>query len=612
MRSSINKILQSIEYYDENFPEDAIEELLNREEESRDYLFQYMEEFMKNIFKHLSEDDYIGHIYAVILLAKFKEKKLCPLFLDLLRLPGTRIYELFDTIIPEYGARIIASVYDGNIDNILKVLNDKKANEYAKAVTIQGLKILCINKKISIEKLEDFLIGLLRGNLKDRSQVLLLEILYAAFELKMDRVLLVLKQGCQSGEYKWALSVDEIEAEIKLYEDGMYLNTGIDDVHNQEIIDAISELKNIFKMIEEKHNLKKQAKQLQDIIIEEINSINKKFRRGISSVNFKNQLESLTKKELCEIAKTLELTGYYKLNKEQLIMLIYDNYKEVIKNKLDAFDENRIKKLMQFMKCGGIRKVERSKDFATFFYFENYGLVFPFSCKEEATFIMPDLVIDIIRKTVSEFNFRKRIKTNSKIIILVKGMIEAYGIISLEDLIEKLRIYGIEESDEQLIKVINEGSGIYYSVMDKDYILNESITDYSVIQEIEKTKDKYDYKIFTKEELESMGREEWIDNVDYAKRFYDRFIEEFIIERNDLINIVNDMKNDVQIVDADVIIQFMVDSIDNKCENQAEVDELKQSKKIVKKLVREFLENVPLWKYKGRSLKEMKTQLKDI
>lgn len=612
MRSSINKILQSIEYYDENFPEDAIEELLNREEESRDYLFQYMEEFMKNIFKHLSEDDYIGHIYAVILLAKFKEKKLCPLFLDLLRLPGTRIYELFDTIIPEYGARIIASVYDGNIDNILKVLNDKKANEYAKAVTIQGLKILCINKKISIEKLEDFLIGLLRGNLKDRSQVLLLEILYAAFELKMDRVLLVLKQGCQSGEYKWALSVDEIEAEIKLYEDGMYLNTGIDDVHNQEIIDAISELKNIFKMIEEKHNLKKQAKQLQDIIIEEINSINKKFRRGISSVNFKNQLESLTKKELCEIAKTLEFTGYYKLNKEQLIMLIYDNYKEVIKNKLDAFDENRIKKLMQFMKCGGIRKVERSKDFATFFYFENYGLVFPFSCKEEATFIMPDLVIDIIRKTVSEFNFRKRIKTNSKIIILVKGMIEAYGIISLEDLIEKLRIYGIEESDEQLIKVINEGSGIYYSVMDKDYILNESITDYSVIQEIEKTKDKYDYKIFTKEELESMGREEWIDNVDYAKRFYDRFIEEFIIERNDLINIVNDMKNDVQIVDADAIIQFMVDSIDNKCENQAEVDELKKSKKIVKKLVREFLENVPLWKYKGRSLKEMKTQLKDI
>jgi len=363
-------------------------------------------------------------------------------------------------------------------------------------------EIIPANEK---EKLEDFLIGLLRGNLKDRSQVLLLEILYAAFELKMDRVLLVLKQGCQSGEYKWALSVDEIEAEIKLYEDGMYLNTGIDDVHNQEIIDAISELKNIFKMIEEKHNLKKQAKQLQDIIIEEINSINKKFRRGISSVNFKNQLESLTKKELCEIAKTLELTGYYKLNKEQLIILIYDEYKEVIKNKLDAFDENRIKKLMQFMKCGGIRKVERSKDFATFFYFENYGLVFPFSCKEEATFIMPDLVIDIIRKTVSEFNFRKRIKTNSKIIILVKGMIEAYGIISLEDLIEKLRIYGIEESDEQLIKVINEGSGIYYSVMDKDYILNESITDYSVIQEIEKTKDKYECQSKKTEVVSTVG-----------------------------------------------------------------------------------------------------------
>lgn len=605
MDSSIKEILESIEYYDESFPEDSIKELLNREEESKNYLLQYMEEFEKNIFKHLNEEDYMGHIYAVIILSKFKEKKLCPLFLDLLKLPGTRVYELFDTIIPEYGARIIASIYDGNIDSIVDVLNDKKANEYAKAVIIQSLKVLCINKKLNVEEVEDFLIELLKGKLKIKNQVLLLEILYTAFELGMDRVLEVLKKGCKSGEYKWVLSIDEIEAEIKLYEDGMYLNAGINDVHNQEIIDPINELKEIFNMVEEKHNVKQQAKKLQDTIIEEINILNKKFTKGISSGDFKEQLRSLSKKELFEVGKNLSLKGYYKLKKEELVNLIFDNYEEAIKLKLNGFGESRIKELMLFVKGGGVRKVERSKQFSTFFYFEDYGLIFPFTNKEDTAFIMPDRVMEIVKEAASGFEFRKRAKVNTKIVILVKGMMEAYGMMSIDDLIDRLRMYGIKESDEQLSNVINEGSGLYYSILDKDYVLNASIGDYSIIEEIEKTKDKYDYKLFSREEIESMGRGEWIDNVDYAEKFYDSFLEEFIIERENIISILNDMKADVQVVKADVITQFMVDSIDNKCRNQVEVEELKESKKIVRNLVKEFLENVPLWKYKGRNIKEM-------
>ena len=102
-----------------------------------------------------------------------------------------------------------------------------------------------------------------------------------------------------------------------------------------------------------------------------------------------------------------------------------------------------------------------------------------------------------------------------------------------------------------------------------------------------------------------MGKGEWVDNVDYAEKFYDSFLEEFIIERENIISILNDIKADVQLVKAEVITQFMVDSIDNKCRNKVEVEELKESKKIVRNLVKEFLENVPLWKYKGRNIKEM-------
>ena len=299
-----------------------------------------------------------------------------------------------------------------------------------------------------------------------------------------------------------------------------------------------------------------------------------------------------------EQAKNLGLKGYYKLKKKELINLIFNNYDEYIKHKLNTFGEGRIKELMLFIKGGGVRKVDKSKQFSTFFYFEDYGLIFPFSNNEYTAFIMPDRAIEIVKELASGFEFRKRVKVNSKIVILVKGMMEAYGVMPIDDLIDRLRIYGIKETDEQLIDVINEGSGLYYSILDRDYVLNASIGDYSVIEEIEKTKDKYDYKFFPREEIEAMGKGEWIDNVDYAERFYDSFLDEFIVERENIINILNDMKADIQIVEAEAITQFMVDSIDTKCRSQTEVEELKESKKIVRSLVEEFLENVPLWKYK--------------
>lgn len=608
MDNSTREIFRSIEYYNEHFPEEEIIELLNREEESRNFLIEYIKEFKKNIFKHLNEDDYVGHIYSVMILAQFKEEKLCPLFLDLLRLPGTRVYELFDTVIPEYGARIIASVYDGNIDNIVEVLNDKKVNEYAKAITIQALKILCINNRLTKSEVENFLIDLLSGRLKNKNQTVLLEILYTAFELKMDKVLELLKKGCKSGEYKRVLSVEEIEAEIKLYEEGMYLNTGINDVHNQEIVSALDGLKDIFQMIEEKNTMKKNVQKLQDTIIEEINELSKKFKKGICSTDFESHLKSLSKDELYEIGRNLSLKGYYKLKKDELRKLICDNYEEAIREKLNTFDEVRVKELMLFIKSGGIRKVERSKQLNIFFYLESYGLIFPFADKKNTFFIMPDITRDIVKEVTSAFIFRKKIKINSEIAILLKGMMEAYGIMSVDELINKLRMYGISESDSYLKKVINGGNGINYSILNKKYVVNGNIDNYNIVEEVKKSKFKYDYKLFSKDEIEAMGNGEWIDCVDYAEEFYERFSEEFIIEKDAIADLINEMKVDVQVMDIEVITQFMVDSIDDKCNDKAEVEELKEAKRMVKNLVEQFLENIPLWKYRGRSIKEIRVK----
>lgn len=604
MKRDIEGIFKSIEYYDESFPEDKIKELINRHDESRKFLVKYIKDFKKHIFEHLNEDDYVGHIYAVIILAQFKEKSLCQIFLELLDLPGTRVFELFDVIIPEYAGRIIASVYDNNTDNILKVLNNKKANQYAKSVVIQALKVLCINKELTKEQLEDFLISLLNEKLKDKNHAVLLEILYTAFELNMQRVLDLLKNNCQKGEYK-LLSFSEVEAEIKLYEEGLYSNKGIDDVHNQEINDAFEELKVIFRLISDRNNMRKEAKEFQDYIIEEINFLGKKFQKGIKSNNLESHLSRLDKDELYNIGKHLGLKGYYKLRKKELIDSIFNNYEELIKNKLMYFDEERIQVLRTFLKNGGIKKVDRSIQFNDFFYFESYGLIFPFAEENVTAFIMPNQVREIIKNVMSGFTFRKCVKKNSEIISLVKGMMEAYGIMKKDDLIKRLYLYDVNESEAYIKRVIDEGFGIYYILLDRNKLVNEKIDNFTVVDELEKNMINDDYKFFTKEELVAMSKYDWTESVTYVEEFYQQFEEEFMVERENLIEIINDMKADIQVVDAEVIIQFMVNSIDSTCRDKEEVDELKESKKIVRNLVSKFLKNVPLWKYKGRCIEEV-------
>lgn len=604
MGYSIEEIFQSIEYYGDNFPEDFIRELIEKEDESKEFLLNYVKDFRVNIFKHLNDETYVGHIYAVIILSQFREKSLCPLFLDILALPGTKSFELFDTLIPEYGARIIASVYDGNEENILRILNNKKANEYIKAVVIESLKILCINGDISKEKLEDFLIGLLSGKLKDKKHVVVLEILYTAFELKMDKVLDLLKNNCKQGVYPF-LSISQVEAEIKLYNEGLYVNEGINDVHNQKIVDALEELKNIFSSLIERDTLKKEAEELQNNIIKEINMLGKKFQKGIKSTSLKEQLESLAKEELYDIGRSLGLKGYYKLNKSDLIDNIFNNYETLISEKINYFDEDRVNELISFLKSSGIKHVKVSNEFRDFFYFESYGLVYPFAEEGTTAFIMPDEVKDILKDILPGFNFRRNIKRNSEIVSLIKGLMEAYGIMEREDIIDRLRLYDINESDEYITNIIKEGVGMYYSWVDKACYVNAAIENFSVVEEIREKMYNYDYKFFTKDELLLMGDDNRDEKVTYIKEFYDRFIEEFVIEKEDLIEIINEIMADVQIVEPDDIVRFMVNSVENKCMDEYDVDDLKESKKLVKELVTKFLENVPLWKYRGRTKKEM-------
>ena len=605
MGSSIEKIFKAIEYYDNDFPENFIKELIDKEYESKKFLFDYIQDFKLNIFKHLNDERYVGHIYAVIILSQFKEKLLCPLFLDILSLPGTRSFELFDTLIPEYGARIIASVYDGNYDNMLRTLNNKKANEYAKAVVIEALKILCINGDLSKEETQNFLIELLQGKLKEKKQAVILEILYTAFELKMDRVLELIKYNCKQGNYSF-LSISQFEAEIKLYNEGLYMNEGISDIHNQEIFVALGELKQIFSSLIEKSTMRKEAEELQSNIIKEINMLGKKFQKGIKTDSLEEHLKSLCKEELYDIGKSLGLKKYYKLNKSELIQNIFNNYEILIREKLMYFDEERIQGLRLFLKNSGIRHVKKSKEFRDFFYFESYGLVYPFAEKETTAFIMPGEVKDIVKDIISSLDFRRNIKRNSEIMNLIKGFMEAYGIMEEQEIIDRLRLYDVSEPDAYIKKIIKEGGGLYYSWVDKSCYVNENIDNFSAIEEIREKMGRYEYKFFSKDDLLSMASNKREEEVPYIKEFYDRFIEEFVIEKENLIEIINDMKADVQVVEAEVIVQFMVNSIENKCRDEYEVDELKESKKLVKELVGKFLENVPLWKYRGRTNKEMR------
>lgn len=153
MNKSIEEIFNSIKHNEGRLPKEELQELINRESETKVFLIDYMEDFKSNYKVALEDMSYFGHIYAAYLLAQFKEKKFYDIYLDILELKNDVALALYDDSIKEHGGKIIASIYNGDDTRLIEIAQSDDVSKEIKYVIKDAFEIIQGNNSSFIKSI---------------------------------------------------------------------------------------------------------------------------------------------------------------------------------------------------------------------------------------------------------------------------------------------------------------------------------------------------------------------------------------------------------------------------------------------------------------------------
>ena len=167
----INEIVEKLKYYTEDLPKEALKEAIKHKEEITPKLLEMLEYTKNNLEKiYFEEDDFFGYIYAIFLLAEFKETRAFPYLIDLINRDEDEDEneDIVDYIIgddyPEYLPRLLASTYNGDDKALFDIIENTDLNEFVRSSVLQTFAILYLNGI----KDRDFIVSYFKKLLDDK------------------------------------------------------------------------------------------------------------------------------------------------------------------------------------------------------------------------------------------------------------------------------------------------------------------------------------------------------------------------------------------------------------------------------------------------------------
>ncbi|MCP3776421.1 DUF1186 domain-containing protein [Paenibacillus sp. MZ04-78.2] len=185
----MEQILQAIRYNNGKFPRNELQHIIEQKEEAIPYLLQIMNDLKDDYEKVLDRPTRIDFIYAYFLLAQFQVKELFPIMIDVLSKPSEICENIFDDAITEGIGRILASVYNGEIDLLLGLIENTKANQYARGQALNALVVLVLNDHLSRDFVMDYFKQLMNGKLAETNYYINAEIVCCCEDLYPEEVL---------------------------------------------------------------------------------------------------------------------------------------------------------------------------------------------------------------------------------------------------------------------------------------------------------------------------------------------------------------------------------------------------------------------------------------
>ena len=210
---------------------------------------------------------------------------------------------------------------------------------------------------------------------------------------------------------------------------------------------------------------------------------------------------------------------------------------------------------------------------------------------------MPTVTQELV-KILEDFQVRRKIKNNTKIINLYRGMVRAYGLLEVYQIVEFLKQYLVEEYDyQELVNILKESSK--YSdeyIVEGAFVFNSNIDNYvSLYNDINRKMKNRDYRKFSESELLSLSKSNWEVDNSYARDFKRRFLNYFIMSEEEIDDFLKFLYAIAQ--------EKSLDEILNEIKGMIQEEEAKE---IGVDIIEKYVVNLPIWTNKGRCIKELK------
>lgn len=164
---SIQKALEKLGHNNDSvFPREALIEVINNRDEAIPHLLGILEYSIENIDRLIMDDGYFAHIYAMYLLAQFKEKKAYPLFIKLFSIPGEIVLDFTGDVVTEDLGKILHSVCNGDIEPVKSLIENITANDYVRAAAFECLLISVATGQNSRSEIMTYFKELFNGKLE--------------------------------------------------------------------------------------------------------------------------------------------------------------------------------------------------------------------------------------------------------------------------------------------------------------------------------------------------------------------------------------------------------------------------------------------------------------
>jgi len=157
-------LLKEIETNQGQFPKEILQSIIDRRDEFIPELLNILEDTCQNAEAIAEQHDYFAHIYALYLLAQFREKSAYPLVCRLVSEP--HVDDLLDDVITEGLAEILASLCAGEIELIKELIENKQNDEFVRASALKSLVILVARGIKTRDEIMAYFESLFRGKLE--------------------------------------------------------------------------------------------------------------------------------------------------------------------------------------------------------------------------------------------------------------------------------------------------------------------------------------------------------------------------------------------------------------------------------------------------------------